>query len=70
MIDRDDCTETCTQSETVAEEVSAAADALKPKNVALKRALERVKRDAELQLHAAHHVSHSSHSSHNTCIIV
>jgi len=39
-------------------------------NVALKRALERVKRDAEAELHAGHHTHHNSHSSHNTCMII
>lgn len=41
-----------------------------PENAALKRALERVKKDAEAELHAGHHTHHNSHASHNTCMII
>ena len=63
--------------ETLAGEASTSADSVDTKsveeaseNIALKRALERVKRDAEAELHAGHYTQHNSHSSHNTCIIV
>lgn len=63
--------------ETLVGEVLTSADSVDTKsaeeaseNIALKRALERVKRDAEAQLHAGHHTHHNSHSAHNTCLII
>lgn len=49
---------------------SESADTTGAENAALRRALERVKKDAEAELHAGHHTHHNSHASHNTCMII
>ena len=58
------------EAPTSAESVDTKSAEKATENVALKRALERVKRDAEAELHAGHHTHHNSHASHNTCMII
>lgn len=61
---------TIDKASTSAQSVDTDSPGEATENVALKRALERVKRDAEAELHAGHYTHHNSHAAHNTCLII